>query len=624
VTGAARGDDRSELSKGRRAAERRREREQARGVDPHAQTRASVEATDPERDDVDPGAATAMHDTASRGRGELEFDEGLSDDTARLGDVAEVTSLRDHPPAPERHGGILEVREGEGVGTRIPLVTTPTLIGRASWVELPREDPTVSREHLELRFMQGDRSWIVQDLESSSGTLLNGAELSMPTQIKHGDLLAFGQTEMRFLWSANEPSEREVEPPKERTKTGIKLSDDRKTRTTVKPSKSKAPKRSGDKRSNLPLVAGIVVALLVVGGALSGAGYFVFVHGRQDDTQVKVQVQELVATAERLIDEGELREAKARLEAAIALSPEHPLVNSLLRTIDSDLDAYDALLEARKLFDGGKTQEALKALLRIPDSSRFAKDRKKLRTLAAERARKASVRGIEAKLEDGLLDEAEAALASHLSQWPDDPFAQGMQGRIQTLRDAPPPEDPTVARARNAFADGAVINARMAIEAEAARGAGPSVRYLADLDRFEAAAARGKAKLQRKDKGARADLQVAWELVPRLGRGYRGGVATSLKRPFADALFLDAVAKRGAGQQCEWAKAILRAGQLQPRDRKISTQRRQVEQKASAALTRARARKTDNPKQAAQIAREGLCFAAPRSPTAKALRKLSR
>jgi pSer/pThr/pTyr-binding forkhead associated (FHA) protein/thioredoxin-like negative regulator of GroEL len=592
-------------------------------VDPNAHTRASLEATDPRRDDdeVDPKAHTALHDGEA-----LDFDEGLTDDTARLGDVAEVTALRERPPPPVRRGGAINVRKGDTPGKTILLETTPTVIGRASWAELCVEDPTVSREHLELRFMSADGSWLVQDLESSSGTLLNGVELSMPTQIKHGDLLAFGQSEVRFRWAEHEPSPRAEPPPKERTKTKQAPSDDRgktkKTRLTqVKKDK---PKRSGEGKGRALIAAAVVAALLIVGGAIAGVRYLVILPGETDEAALKVQVESLVEEAQRLIEEGDLPGAKQRLDAALALLPDHPLANSLLRTIDSDLDALAVLTEAEKLFEAGKIEEALKMLLRIPDSSRYAKRRERLRARAGELARKASVRRIEVLIEDGLLEEAEAALQEHLERWPDDAFARGMTARIQALRDAPPPENPAVARARDAFAAGEQIKARIVIEPEAARGSRPAERYLADLDRFEASFARGKAKLKNKNKGARADLEEAWSLVPRLGRGTRGGVANSLKRPLADALFLDAIAKRGAGRECEWAKAILRADSLRPGDRKIKAQRRQVDQKASAALSRARARKADNPKQAAQIAREGLCFAKGGSKTGRALKKLTR
>lgn len=610
------------MAKGRRAADRRREREQARGhgVDPKEETHQSIDADERRA----ARAETALHSEAEPHEG-IGIGDDLTDDTNRLGDVADVTAIKDRPEADPRPGGMLHILEGENADKRYLLRVTPFVFGRASWVDHRVEDPTVSREHFMLTFVPEDEVWRAEDLESTSGTLLNGLPLTMITEVKHGDVIAAGQMVMRFLHARELPEakeEEEEEEIRERTRTGLRPPPKDKTRTQVMPKKKEKKRREGPSR--LPLVAGVLLALLIVAGGAGAAVWYAYFHGVEDKGQVSAQVTALTDEAERLMQQGDLEEAKLRLETALALVPGHPLAESLLKLVTSDLEAERALDEAARLFDEGKVEEALKVLGRVPDSSRFAERRDDLRGRAGEIARKASSRAIESLIDEGRLEEAEAMLKTHLERWPRDAFAQGMKTRIQSIRDAPPPEDPTLARARDAFQKGDVLQARILIEPAAARGSRVAERYLADLDRFDAAVARGKQKVARKDKSALKDLDAAWRLLSRLGRNDKGGVAVRLKKPLADALFLTAVSARSAGRACDWARYVLRARKLAPRDRKLAAQARAVEQKAKAALLRAEARAASDRQQARQIAREGQCFAAPGSRTAKALRQIGR
>jgi tetratricopeptide (TPR) repeat protein len=610
------------VAKGRRAADRRREREQERAdVDPRAETHVAIDARENTgEEDIAARAATALHEGQPLEHEKMAFGDDITDDTARLGDVAEVTAVRERPTPPRRDGGELRVLAGEGAGETVPVAVTPFVVGRASYADYVVTDETVSREHLELRYEPEEHGWVAEDGGSTSGSLLNGLPLSMPTEVKHGDVLAIGHMELRFLWAAELPSEKQAEPEpvREKTRTGLRAPPpEEKTRAKTRVHK---PKREGS--SKLPIIAAALLAALIVAGGAGGAIWFAFFQGATDKGQLGAQVTALTDEAQQLLNDGDFEQAKVRLEAALALVPGHPLATSMMRTVKSEMDAKAAIEEAARLFDEGKVEEALQVLGRVPDSSRFAERRDELRGRAGEIARKASLREIEALIEQGLLDEAEQKLAAHLKRWPRDTFAQAMRTRITAVRDAPPPEDPTLARARAAFEKGDALKARIIIEPAAARGSRVAERYLADLDRFEAALARGKRQVQAKDKGARKDLETAWSLLPRLGRSEKGGVGARLKKPLANALFLDAVAARAAGRDCDWAASVLKAKRLAPRDRKVAAQARAVEQKAKAALVRAEARAASDKTQAAQIAREGLCFAAKGSGTYKALQRL--
>jgi len=66
------------------------------------------------------------------------------------------------------------------------------VIGRSSSSDLPLPDRFLSRHHARI-FRDGER-YLVEDLGSRNGTLLNGEPLVHATQLRRGDHVQFGQT----------------------------------------------------------------------------------------------------------------------------------------------------------------------------------------------------------------------------------------------------------------------------------------------------------------------------------------------------------------------------------------------------------------------------------------------
>lgn len=64
------------------------------------------------------------------------------------------------------------------------------LVGRHHACDVVIDDLTVSRHHARLRFRDG--RWILQDLESTNGTLVNGAPIGR-CHLRPGDELALGE-----------------------------------------------------------------------------------------------------------------------------------------------------------------------------------------------------------------------------------------------------------------------------------------------------------------------------------------------------------------------------------------------------------------------------------------------
>lgn len=96
--------------------------------------------------------------------------------------------------------GRVTITNGPQEGTSIPLLTDVITVGRATtkadW-EVCLQDPSVSRPHARMEYR--DEAWVLYDLGSSNGTLVNGTPINEKGRaIKDGDVLTFGGTVTLF------------------------------------------------------------------------------------------------------------------------------------------------------------------------------------------------------------------------------------------------------------------------------------------------------------------------------------------------------------------------------------------------------------------------------------------
>ena len=67
---------------------------------------------------------------------------------------------------------------------------------KANW-EIALQDPAVSRPHAQLEFVDG--AWVVTDLGSANGTIVNGTPVSGKGRVlRDGDIISFGATLVLF------------------------------------------------------------------------------------------------------------------------------------------------------------------------------------------------------------------------------------------------------------------------------------------------------------------------------------------------------------------------------------------------------------------------------------------
>lgn len=81
-------------------------------------------------------------------------------------------------------------------GQRIPLADVTVTVGRLSECTVPLNDQNVSRRHAEIR--PNRQNYVVVDLGSTNGTMVNGSRIHGETVLSDGDIISFGSTYVRF------------------------------------------------------------------------------------------------------------------------------------------------------------------------------------------------------------------------------------------------------------------------------------------------------------------------------------------------------------------------------------------------------------------------------------------
>ncbi|MBD3945607.1 BTAD domain-containing putative transcriptional regulator [Nocardioides ganghwensis] len=93
---------------------------------------------------------------------------------------------QDAPPTLVAHGG-----------QRIVLAGSPVVLGRQADCDLVLQDDQASRRHAQVE--PGPHGFVLVDLGSTNGTLLNGQPIAGPASLKPGDRILVGDTVVRFI-----------------------------------------------------------------------------------------------------------------------------------------------------------------------------------------------------------------------------------------------------------------------------------------------------------------------------------------------------------------------------------------------------------------------------------------
>jgi diguanylate cyclase (GGDEF)-like protein len=101
----------------------------------------------------------------------------------------------------ERRFATLVVIQGADadIGSHI-LCDRPVVIGRDQANELPLADGSTSRRHCQVERMTDGTAYLLRDLGSTNGTLLNGRRIEAET-LKEGDKIFVGASVIKFGWA---------------------------------------------------------------------------------------------------------------------------------------------------------------------------------------------------------------------------------------------------------------------------------------------------------------------------------------------------------------------------------------------------------------------------------------
>lgn len=111
----------------------------------------------------------------------------------------QFTARPSNPPAssgPERanaqNATRLVITSGPKAGTEFPLTSDSVTIGRSGDSSLVIRDDYTSTHHA--RLMLWNEEWMIQDLDSTNGTFLNGSRLAVPTPVPLNTPVKIGAT----------------------------------------------------------------------------------------------------------------------------------------------------------------------------------------------------------------------------------------------------------------------------------------------------------------------------------------------------------------------------------------------------------------------------------------------
>ena len=85
----------------------------------------------------------------------------------------------------------------EAEGTRFTISPTGAVIGRSSSCDVVLANPDVSRQHAQIAFDDVE-GWIVEDLGSTNGVIVNGGRVASSLRLSNGDQIKLGPVSGRF------------------------------------------------------------------------------------------------------------------------------------------------------------------------------------------------------------------------------------------------------------------------------------------------------------------------------------------------------------------------------------------------------------------------------------------
>ncbi|MEI6792334.1 MAG: DUF3662 and FHA domain-containing protein [Actinomycetes bacterium] len=124
---------------------------------------------------------------------------GIETRVVRLDQLPAEEPDRDPPPVARREASAPAIGRAtfEAEGTRFTIPPSGAVVGRSSSCEVVLSDPDVSRRHAQISYDEVE-GWIVEDLGSTNGVIVNGGLVNKSLPLSSGDQITLGPVSGRF------------------------------------------------------------------------------------------------------------------------------------------------------------------------------------------------------------------------------------------------------------------------------------------------------------------------------------------------------------------------------------------------------------------------------------------
>jgi tetratricopeptide (TPR) repeat protein len=275
----------------------------------------------------------------------------------------------------------LVVKAGPSRGKEFPLSGHGQVVGRATDVDISIPDTSVSRRHVKVS--KRGSEWLLEDLGSGNGTLLNGERIEGVSAVHHADLVTLGDTELSFVDLVNVTDRAPAlmaRPSAPRSQGGGSApprpgsrGPDSGMRPRPRGSRyrqmTEAPNARRRSRSRVFL---FFLTLLVSGGV----GWMWKVSERMKavqrsrDAVIEQKARELADVyqeADKLSRAGDWTAAKEKYEQVAKADPRYPEIQEKLDRAAQEIPNQEALGEAQDALSQGHLGEAAAALKKVSD-----------------------------------------------------------------------------------------------------------------------------------------------------------------------------------------------------------------------------------------------------------------
>ena len=362
---------------------------------------------------------------------------------------------------PPRDGGVrLACTSGPREGETFELEGAEEwTIGRATDVELSIPDTSVSRRHAVVRQVAG--RWVVEDLGSGNGTLVNGVAIAAESPLAHGDILTLGDTELTFMAGAVASPESTARRPNPLAESGaivparrpVSSRSELRARRVGRAGRSEPSPEQLAKRKKMVLIGAGVFAI-----CLLPLGFLKYRQNQAEAARMaeaaELQAQrarfgQLAQEGKALMRERNWSEAKKRFNELVVLSPEHREAKDYLAVIQREEVNQEHLDLSQKAITEGRLADAQAALMKVENTLMHQEERR-LKTALDERAieRVREARTIMASTDRSTWPQAQEILNDILAAFPEDRDARVALDDLEAAMGTPDPNAPRAPRPR--------------------------------------------------------------------------------------------------------------------------------------------------------------------------------